>query len=68
MKEEIYRAIRTDLILREKIARVLEVQAATVYAYAVRRSERLEMFKSVEVIRGHLGLKSSEILESRDGR
>lgn len=63
LKESIYKKIRTDLKLRQKIAASLKISDTSVYRQAERKSIKLELYKVVKIIIEHTGLKDSKIIE-----
>ena len=63
LKESIYKKIRTDLKLRQRIAASLKISDTSVYIQAERKSIKLELYKVVKIIIEHTGLTDSKIIE-----
>lgn len=61
MKNEIYKQIRTDKVLRRKIADALAVEPESVYRYATGKKPTLSKPIVMELIAGYLGKTVEEI-------
>lgn len=64
LKDEVYQLIRQDWQLREVIANSLGVSEGTIYAYAKRKSQRLEHYFSVKLIMFHTSKTEKEIFKT----
>lgn len=64
LKDEIYQLIRQDWQLREVIANSLGVSEGTIYAYAKRKSQRLEHYFSIKLIMFHTSKTEKEIFKT----
>lgn len=56
MKNEIYKLIRVDKVLRRKIADALDVEPETIYRQAINKSKNLEKPLVKEFISKQLGI------------
>ena len=64
MKEEIYKIIRNNPDLREKIGNELGIIESSVYGLAKRKSDKLQKFSVVKIIMEHTGKAEEEIFET----
>lgn len=64
LKDEVYQLIRQDWQLREVIANSLGVSEGTIYAYAKRKSQRLEHYFSVKLIMFYTSKTEKEIFKT----
>lgn len=63
-KDDVYQLIRKEWQLREVIANALGVSEGTIYAYAKRKSQRLEHYFSVKLIMLHTGKTEKELFKT----
>ncbi len=61
MKNEIYKLIRVDKVLRRKIADALDVEPETIYRQAINKSKNLEKPLVKEFISKQLGIPLNEM-------
>ena len=64
LKSEIYHIIRNDIPLRDKIASQLGITVNSVYQYARRKSRTLQKPFVLDIIKDHLKIDDSELLET----
>lgn len=64
LEDDIYQLIRQDWQLREVIASALGVSEGTIYAYAKRKSQRLEHFFSIKLIMLHTNKTEKELFKT----
>lgn len=63
LKNDLYTIIRNDIPLRNKIASSLNIEPASVYVLARRKSKKFSLPFIVELISEHTGKSKEEILE-----
>lgn len=64
IRNEIYQLIRTDTVLRRKIADAIGVTDSTVYGHAVRKAPKLQEYQVIKIIREYTGKSEDEIFET----
>lgn len=64
LKDSVYMSIRTDIELRNKIAKQLSITESSVYRYAFRKSPSLKKKAVLDVLKKELKVELVELFEN----
>lgn len=64
LKDSVYMSIRTDIELRNKIAKQLSITESSVYRYAFRKSPSLKKKVVLDVLKKELKVELVELFEN----
>lgn len=66
LKEEVYHIIRNDIPLRKKLSEALNIEIASVYSAASRKSTKFSLPSILEIIANHTEISIDEITEKQN--